>query len=100
MKHVIIIYDVADYLNIITSDNASYNESLYSALTEVLTADNIIWNFSVTCVFYITHVVQLLTVNFMKQLKSALLNDNEIEIFNINDKLNSIIIFKNTVKKI
>ena len=39
----------------------------------------------------------------MKQLKSALLNNNKIKIFNVNNKLrelNLIIVFKNTVKKI
>ena len=103
VKHIIMIYDVADHLNTITFNNASYNETLHSALTEVLAADDIIWNFSVMHVSCMTHVVQLLAVDLMKQLKSVSLNNNEIETFNMNDelkRLNSIIIFENTVKKI
>ena len=44
-----------------------------------------------------THIVQLLIIDFIKQFKSVLLNDNEIEIFNVNNKLrelNSIIILR------
>ena len=42
VKHIIMIYSVADYFNIITFNNASYNEILHSALIKVLAADDII----------------------------------------------------------
>ena len=42
VKYIIIIYNVADCLNTITFNNVSYNEILYSTLTEVLAAENII----------------------------------------------------------
>ena len=45
VKHIIIVYNVADYFNIIIFNNINYNEILHSALTEVLTADDIILKF-------------------------------------------------------
>ena len=48
------------------------------------------------------YIVQLLIIDFIKYFMSALLNDNKIKIFNINNKLkelNSTIIFENMIKK-
>ena len=69
-------YDIKNKLFDVVIDNASNNDTLKKKLEKALSRRNILWDRAQNSISCITHIINLMTQEFIKVIESKTLNDN------------------------
>ncbi len=96
------IYNIKNKLFNVVTDNVSNNDTLKKKLERVLNRCNISWNKVQNLISCMTHIINLVTQEFIKAIESKILNDNFAVSLN-DDQVKNVITSKDfciVVKKI
>ncbi len=69
-------YNIKNKLFDVVINNASNNDTLKKKLERVLSQRDISWNRAQNSISYMTHIINLVTQEFIKAIESKTLNDN------------------------
>ncbi len=84
------IYDIKNKLFDVVTDNASNNDTLKKKLERALNWRDISWNKAQNLISCMTHIINLMTQEFIRAIESKTLNDNFVVLLN-DDQVENVI---------